>query len=234
MVDRIEGADSSHWQGLIDFEKFKANGGDFVYIKVSQGIAYRDDRAVANNTAARAAGVKTGFYHFMTTDSALAQYNWMIQCIGDMPCDLAPALDYEAINNTIPTSSTLYTMANKLKGWRDFSAPAIYVAPGLANSKLINSTTVNWAQFLLWIANWNVTVPMIPTAWKGQPYYIWQDRVIRGAQAWGVDGDLDHDFWGEKLPFPGITPPPVSDEAYMEMLIHETNKVYCGTLKVRY
>lgn len=232
MTDRIEGCDVSHWQRGMNYVEAYIMGLRFVYIKVSQGIAYKDDKALAHNTAARAAGLKTGFYHFMTTDSALGQYNWMINCIGDMPCDLAPALDYEAVNNTIPLASTLYTMANKLKGWRDFPVPAIYVAPGWANTKLINSTTINWAQFLLWVANWNVATPMIPTAWKGQPYYVWQDRVIRGAQAWGVDGDLDHDFWGDKLPFPGVTPPPVTD-VYMEMQDRVTNKVYCGILKER-
>jgi lysozyme len=227
----IQGADWSHWQGLVDCSKAYAAGIRFVYIKVSQGVNYKDDRADANNAAARAAGIKTGFYHFLDTNAPGPQYDWMLKCIGNMPCDLPPVLDYEAVSNTIPLASTLYTMANKLKGWRGYPVPAIYTNPGTANSKLINSSTYNWSQFLLWIANWNVATPIIPTAWRGQPYYIWQDRVIKGAQAWGVDGDMDHDVWGAKLPFPGDVP---AEHTYQYSGYWVEGKKYlCGELKER-
>lgn len=227
----IQGCDVSHWQRGMDYVKAYSAGLRFVYIKVSQGIAYKDDKALAHNTSARAAGLKTGFYHFLTTDAPQAQYNWMLQCIGDMPCDLAPALDYETVNNTLPSSSTLYTMAILLKNWRNFPVPAIYTNLSTANTRLLNTTTVKWSQFLLWIAQWNVTAPTIPIAWKGQPYYVWQDRVIKGAQAFGVDGDLDHDFWGDKLPFPGEVPPVVDEYQYCGY--RSDGKVMCGVVKER-
>lgn len=254
----IEGGDWSHWNGLVDCTKFRAKGGRFTGIKVSQGVDYKDDKAEANNAAARAAGILTFPYHFVTTDPPAAQYDWFIKCIGSMKFDLAPGLDYEYYNQVsrepylamreadfrfpygatslgvglwarslglvLPSAATLYTMANRLRGWNNHPVPAIYANPSTANAKLVNSGSTNWSQFLLWIANWNVAAPVIPTAWKGQSYYIWQDRVIRNAQDWGVDGDMDHDLWGDKLPFPSEPPPP-QDEFSLRLYIHELDKL---------
>ena len=252
MVDRIEGADWSHWQGNPDCSQFKAAGGRFVGIKVSQDVGYKDDKAEVNNANAHAQGLFTFPYHFVGLGSPTTQYDWFIKCIGTMKFDLAPALDYEAYNPltlepfmelrnitdfylfnnfnrvlqsyglVIPSASTLYSIATKLKGWRGFQSPAIYTNVSTANSKLINTAIYNWAQFLLWLAQWSVTIPTIPTAWKSKQIYIWQDRVIRDAQIWGVDGDMDHDFWMEALPFPGVTPPP--NKVSLKLYIQELGK----------
>ena len=122
----------------------------------------------------------------------------------------------------IPDPKSLYTIASKLKGWQGHPVPVIYGNPSTLSVKCINSTLYNWSQFLLWIANWNVSAPVIPTAWKGQPYYIWQDKVIKGAAEWGVSGDMDHDIWGEKIPFPNVVP---ADTVSMKVYIHEMDKL---------
>jgi hypothetical protein len=268
MSDRIEGADWSHWQGRVNCPVARAAGIRFVGIKVGQGINYKDDMAEVNNDAARAAGILTFPYFFVTTDAPTAQYDWLIKCIGDMSFDLAPALDYEYYNQmtgepykamnegdyefpcvsmpgsfemweaewkaygiVIPAASTLYTIATKLKGWHGCPVPAIYTNVSTANAKLINTTIYKWDQFLPWLAQWNVTAPTIPTAWKGKPLYLWQDRVIKGAQDWGVQGDMDHDFWMDALPFPGDVP---AEKTYQYSGYDVKRKTYLiGTLKER-
>jgi GH25 family lysozyme M1 (1,4-beta-N-acetylmuramidase) len=244
---QIEGADWSHWQGVVDCAKAKSAGLRFAGIKVSQGIGYKDDRAEVNNANARANGLLTFPYHFLTDDDATAQYNWFMSCIGTQKFDLPAALDYEYYNPVtmnqysplnddkyscnlsledlrfftekykliIPTSNILLAMANKLKGWNGFSHPVIYTNPSTANSKLLGTS---WSQFLLWIAHWNVATPTIPTAWKGKKVYIWQDKVIHGAQSYGVDGDMDHDVWGDAIPFPGTPTNEITGTIYIKEL----------------
>lgn len=260
----IQGADWSDWQGIVNCVKSRFAGIRFTGIKVSQGVNHRQTKAAINNNAARAAGILTFPYHFVTTDAPLIQYNWFINCIGDMKFDLPPALDYEFYNQmsgepylpmreadftfpygadelgislwaselgiVIPSAYTLYFIANKLKNWRNNPVPAVYSNPSTANSYLINSTSYNWSQFLLWIANWNITTPVIPKAWTGQPYYIWQDKVIRGAQEYGVDGDMDHDIFGAKIKFPGTPPTPTNEIEYTGFIV-EQNRLVKGILK---
>jgi hypothetical protein len=254
---RIEGADWSHWQGVVDCAKGYAMGLRFVGIKVSQGINYKDDKAEINNDCAQANGYKTFPYHFVTIDNAITQFNWFVTCIGNMKFDLPPALDVEYYNSapsmdvyglpvdiipimeyrmekpplmyqvrlaanyklTIPSESTVWGIASRLRGFQGHAVPAIYTNPSSGNA-VFKTGTFKWWEYLLWDASWTTGTPLVPNAWKGKPIYIWQDRVIRGAQAYGVKGDMDHDYWMDAMPFPGETPPvtPVTAEVYVREL----------------
>lgn len=208
----IEGADLSHWQSKLDeadAAKFVAAGGRFAYVKFSQGVSYRDDCGVNNTAVLRAAGVKVGPYHWVSPENALSQYNWYVKCMGDVVFDLPPALDVEQAG---VTQAIVDSMGMKLTTWMQdrpelasFKYPAIYTNYSTGNRVF---TAQVMSRYLLWIANWGVSSPNIPKIWQGKPYYVWQDRVMRGAQEWGIDGDLDHDIWGKLLPFPGDEPPP--------------------------
>lgn len=271
MTDRIEGADWSHWQSTVDCAKAYTMGLRFVGIKVSQGTNYKDDRAEVNNACARANGFLTFPYHFVTTDNPITQYNWFLQCIGNMTFDCAPALDVEYYNSapstskygtpleiepiyeyrmetpplmyqlrlatnyklTIPSESTVWGIASRLKGWRGHPVPAIYTNISSGNAVFSTKPSFNWGEYLLWLAFWSTGTIYNPNAWRNKPVYIWQDRVIHNAQAYGVNGDMDHDFWMDAKPFPNEPPPPVNTDPYVELYVHETNKFYTGTLKER-
>lgn len=64
----IRGIDVSAHNGEIDFEKVKAQGYEFVYIKATEGATFRDRRFISNVNAAREAGLKVGAYHFFRFD----------------------------------------------------------------------------------------------------------------------------------------------------------------------
>lgn len=61
------GIDVSHWQGVIDWEKVKASGIDFVIVKAGGSDAgfYRDSRFDENYEGAKAAGLMVGAYYFV-------------------------------------------------------------------------------------------------------------------------------------------------------------------------
>jgi lysozyme len=62
----IRGIDISHHQGRIDWQAVAADDVAFAYIKASEGGDYIDPAFADNRRRARAAGVKTGAYHFFT------------------------------------------------------------------------------------------------------------------------------------------------------------------------
>ncbi len=51
--------------------------------------------------------------------------------------------------------------------------------------------------------------------------------MIRGAQDWGVQGDMDHDIWGSALPFPDR---PTNEYKFTAYVV-ELQKTLEGTLK---
>jgi len=62
----LQGVDVSHHQGRIDWARVRRAGADFAYIKATEGGDHRDSHFAANWRGARAAGLRTGAYHFFT------------------------------------------------------------------------------------------------------------------------------------------------------------------------
>ena len=97
----IQGLDIARYQGRIDFDKARAGGVRFIYIKSTEGKDYIDPNFYANWSGARASGVARGAYHFMTWCSlASEQAAWFVR---NVPADqdaLPPVLDLEWNNHS--------------------------------------------------------------------------------------------------------------------------------------
>ena len=68
----LRGIDVSRWQGSIDWQAVRGMAVEIAYIKSSEGVDYIDPYFERNYSGAQAAGVKCGFYHFMTAISETA------------------------------------------------------------------------------------------------------------------------------------------------------------------
>lgn len=105
------GVDVSHHQGRIDWPAVAGDGIAFAYIKASEGGDFTDDRFAQNRKEARAAGVRTGAYHFFTlcTDGAKQARHFLSVAQPD-PVALAPAVDLEFGGNCSarPTRKALH------------------------------------------------------------------------------------------------------------------------------
>ena len=91
------GLDVSVWQGEIDFVQVKAYGKEVVYIRAGYGLS-EDTRFRENAEKARAAGLKVGFYFYVTaTNQAQAreQAAYFAQLIRPHRYDCRPAVDFE-------------------------------------------------------------------------------------------------------------------------------------------
>ena len=93
----MPGLDVSVWQGEIDFAQVKAAGRSVVYIRAGEGL-FEDRRFRENARHAREAGMKVGFYFFVTAaDAAQArqQAEYFAELIRHVPYDCRPAVDFE-------------------------------------------------------------------------------------------------------------------------------------------
>ncbi len=101
----VRGIDISSHNGMIDFEKVKQDGYDFVMIKATEGISFRDSSFYRNYNSARKAGLRVGAYHFFRfdCDGRLQAYNFLT-AIDNLQLDFPPVLDVEDSGNPPATS----------------------------------------------------------------------------------------------------------------------------------
>jgi Lyzozyme M1 (1,4-beta-N-acetylmuramidase) len=69
----FKGIDISHYQGNPDFKRLKAVGIQYVLLKATEGVDYIDPCFHANASAAAAAGLPIGAYHFLRSGDVGAQ-----------------------------------------------------------------------------------------------------------------------------------------------------------------
>lgn len=65
----VFGVDVSSYQGEVDWPVLAGQGVDFAFIKATEGSVLQDKQFAANWAGARAAGIRTGAYHFLSYDS---------------------------------------------------------------------------------------------------------------------------------------------------------------------
>lgn len=99
-VDRyrypIAGIDVSKHNGEIDFDRVIDDDYQFVFIKASEGMTYRDDAFDRNYRAARNAGLKVGAYHFFRKNrTGQEQADNLLGAIGNKTLDLPLVIDLE-------------------------------------------------------------------------------------------------------------------------------------------
>ena len=99
----IRGIDVSHHQGEIDWARVRSSGIEFAYIKATEGTDFKDPSFAKSWSAAGAAGIKRGAYHFFRLETpGDAQASNFIATIPNEVDALPPAIDLEfsGYNNT--------------------------------------------------------------------------------------------------------------------------------------
>ncbi|WP_040616339.1 GH25 family lysozyme [Roseibium sp. TrichSKD4] len=92
----VHGIDVSRWQGDIDWHAVKRAGTEFAWIKSTEGGDHFDPRFLGNWTAARAAGVRRGAYHFYYFCRPVEeQISWVKEIVPVDPTALPLVLDME-------------------------------------------------------------------------------------------------------------------------------------------
>ena len=92
----VQGVDVSHYQGKIDWQKFREQQIDFAFIKATEGSSHIDPYFADNWENAKTAGIVTGAYHFFSFDSpASTQAEHYMKTVGDLSGRMIPVIDVE-------------------------------------------------------------------------------------------------------------------------------------------
>jgi lysozyme len=82
----VQGIDVSNWQGDIDWNKVRAAGTQFAFIKATEGGDYLDPKFAQNWQAAKSVGIPRGAYHMVYwCRAAHEQALWFISTCRTIP-----------------------------------------------------------------------------------------------------------------------------------------------------
>jgi GH25 family lysozyme M1 (1,4-beta-N-acetylmuramidase) len=170
----LRGVDVSVFQGTIDWTRVRTSGVAFAFIRVSDGT-FQDTEFSANYSGAKTAGVtRSAYQYFEPADDPVVQANLLLQKIGTLePGDLAPALDVEVTGSQsaaviVSHIQTWITSIEKATG----RVPFIYTSSGFWNASVASGI---FSGVPLWVANWGVSCPNLPTAWTNWSFWQYTD-----------------------------------------------------------
>ena len=202
----VEGIDVSEFQGNINWGQVRASGREFAVIRVSDGVGHFDSKFNQNWAGAKAAGVTRGVYQFFrASEDGTAQANVVLQHLGGDLGELAPVADVEVTDGVGAGTLNVH-----LQQWIDRirsvtgKTPIIYTSSGLWGSL---SGSSQFANDPLWVANWGVSCPSLPSPWTGFKFWQYADN----GSVPGISGAVDLDRYNgtlAQLKAGGGSPPP--------------------------
>lgn len=178
----IKGIDISNHNENIDFNRVKADGVEFIYIKATEGTTYQDPLLNQHYSGALNKGFKLGFYHYLVASSEPeTQAENFYNQIKDKQNDLKPCLDIETNGyNVMDYALRFIARFNKLSNME----LCIYASPYFINDNLDSRL----GGYSLWVAHYGVNQPMANLIW-GDGYsghqYTDTGRVD------GINGNVD-------------------------------------------
>jgi lysozyme len=178
--------DVSSYQGTIDWPTAKASGISFAIAKATESTNFTDPTFATNWAGMKSAGVARGAYHFFHADvDPVAQANYFLGVVGALePGDLPVVLDFEQLNG----QSEATAVANAVEFLQTVTSKTgltamVYLSPGFLSSYS------GLEPYDLWVANWNVTCPDVPSNWS--TWTLWQESDTGSVQGVPATVDLD-------------------------------------------
>lgn len=203
----VKGIDISHHNRIISWPEVRKVGIEFVYIKITDGVATPDTMADTHAREARQQGLKIGYYHFCrpdrkiggTVDSdARAEAKEVTDTLKGLPkADLPLMIDLEDQDNRWDTplnpgdylTWTTVFLDNVFTGTDPLSFPIIYSRKEYLDRKLPGSHSLTTR---LWLSRYNPDSTQAISANGWPDWTIWQ---FTDAGQIGPNGPLDLDIW---------------------------------------
>ncbi|MEM9555952.1 MAG: GH25 family lysozyme [Acidobacteriota bacterium] len=186
----IDGVDVSHFSGAVDWERVAAAGYEFAYVKATEGVDSLDPLFAQHWSALESSGLRRGAYHFyVTEDDPEEQARFFLDTVAHGPGDLLPAVDVEVVGHgTRPDWPTDLLRFLDLVEAELGARPIVYTGPKFWRIHLeSHSAAADIARSFLWLAEYGVDAPQVPSAWP--TWQLWQWRG--NAAVDGVEKDVD-------------------------------------------
>lgn len=186
----VHGVDVSRWQGNIDWERLRSQGANFAYIKATDGGDHIDPMFKKNWRGARAAGLKTGAYHFFYwCRPASEQADWFIRNVPRVEGALPPVIDVEWNHQSrCRTRPSQERVLEKMQVFMDRleahygQRPIIYTAPDFYADNLRGA----FKNYPFWLR----AVAQHPSkVYPGRKWVFWQ--YSGSGLSHGVEGRID-------------------------------------------
>jgi GH25 family lysozyme M1 (1,4-beta-N-acetylmuramidase) len=197
---QLNGIDVSSYQGTVNWTSVKNAGYVFGFAKATEGTTYTDADFKSNWKNMNSAGLIRGAYHYgHPSISATEQAQYFVNAVNaaggyDTANTLQLVLDIEDSDGLSP--SEVWTWV------QDFMAEieSLTGKPGI-----IYTGYYFWVDDVgnpdnnlncpLWIADYGVSSPLVPTAWSTWTFWQYSDT----GSVPGVSGDVDLDYFNGSL-----------------------------------
>lgn len=190
-----QGIDVSQWQGNIDFKQVAAAGIQVVYIRSSLGSGYVDPYFEQNYQRAKAAGLKIGFYHYVTARNvfqAQSQARFFVQTIRGKKFDCRLAMDFEDITNLSAAQANQIGLAF-IRETERASGKEAAVYSNTYNAGAIFGGALT--RYPLWAASYGVSEPSSAVNWSSWAGWQYTDQ----GRIPGISGNVDRDIFTDAM-----------------------------------
>ena len=186
------GIDVSEWQGNIDFGEVARAGIEVVYIRASEGRGYVDPYFRENYEKAKANGLRTGFYHFLTATNvaeAKEEAEFFVSNIKGLEPDCRLAMDFEVFDG-LGVSAINEISRVFLETVENLSGKECVIYSDAYNARTVFSKELA-EDYPIWVADYFVEEPESNDKWKFWVGFQYSDRGIIN----GIDGNVDRDYF---------------------------------------
>ncbi len=192
---QYRGIDISEFQGEIDFEEVRRSGIEAVYIRVGAG-EYTDEYFAENYERAKAAGLKIGFYHYVTARSVeegRRQARFFASLAAGREPDMRLAMDFEYFGSLSVSQINAISEAY-LDELTALTKKEAVIYSDLSNARDIFSRTLA-EKYPLWAAQYGADEPSANGKWREWVGFQYTDEGRVG----GIYGNVDRDIFTEGI-----------------------------------
>ena len=192
---QYRGIDISEFQGEIDFEEVKRSGIEAVYIRVGAG-EYTDEYFAENYERAKAAGLKIGFYHYVTArsvDEGRRQARFFASLAAGREPDMRLAMDFEYFGSLSVSQINAISEAY-LDELTALTRREAVIYSDLSNARNIFSRALA-EKYPLWAAQYGADEPSANGKWREWVGFQYTDEGRVG----GIYGNVDRNIFTEGI-----------------------------------
>lgn len=192
---QYRGIDISEFQGEIDFEEVRRSGIEAVYIRVGSG-EYTDEYFAENYERAKAAGLKIGFYHYVTArsvDEGRRQARFFASLAAGREPDMRLAMDFEYFGSLSVSQINAISEAY-LDELTALTKREAVIYSDLSNARNIFSRALA-EKYPLWAAQYGADEPSANGKWREWVGFQYTDEGRVG----GIYGNVDRNIFTEGI-----------------------------------
>lgn len=192
---QYRGIDISEFQGEINFEEVRRSGIEAVYIRVGAG-EYTDEYFAENYERAKAAGLKIGFYHYVTARSVeegRRQARFFVSLAAGREPDMRLAMDFEYFGSLSVSQINAISEAY-LDELTALTRREAVIYSDLSNARNIFSRALA-EKYPLWAAQYGADEPSANGKWREWVGFQYTDEGRVG----GIYGNVDRNIFTEGI-----------------------------------